>query len=461
QTMSFLNTWLPGTIFIVFAGFFAGGGVIGFYVTAYSLMAVMFMFFIAQPVHDWGRRFDLRTQADFVGMRYGSKAVRIVAAVIGVVSMFPWLVLGLQSLGLVFSYLSFGVVSPVEAVFVGIAVLGLRQIWTVRMGMRGVVISDMVQGIVAYGVGGLVALGLLVGLLGEGHGLAALPPAFYALPGIGSEAGPMYYFSIVATGALGAWCWPDIFVRLFTARSTATIKRSSLQAATILFLFINLLGLMAMVAHSLPEVAAAPDRVWFIVAERAGVLVLSIAGVAVLAATMGNISALTAALGTQVAQDVVHVGGGAPDATVTRTAKTAVVGATLLGVAGAVATVNVTSGLLTLALTSYQGIVQLAPALFLGLIWRRGNAAAAIAGMVSGFAVAAVLQLEYPLSIPWAWGLTSGVVGMAVNAVLYVLVSVMAPVSAQERGRVDELFDSLHPAAAGAAPAQRGGLRAA
>lgn len=264
QTMAFLNTWLPGTIFIAFAGLAASAGVIGYYVISYSLLAVLFMFFMAQKVFDWGRSFNLRTQADFVGMRYNSTNVRKVAAVIGVISAFPWLVLGFQSLGLVFSYLSFGVVSPTVAVFIGIVVLGIRQIWTVRMGMHGIVISDMVQGIFAYGVGGLVAIGLIVWLLAQGHGFDSLPPSFATLPGVGSDLGPLYYFSIVATGALGSWCWPDIFVRLFTARSAQAVRNSSVKAAPLMFLFLAILLTMSLLASQLPEVAAAPDNVWFL-----------------------------------------------------------------------------------------------------------------------------------------------------------------------------------------------------
>jgi solute:Na+ symporter, SSS family len=442
QMMAFLNTWLPGTVFISFAGLAAASGVIGYYVISYSLLAILFMFFMAEKVHAWGERFDLRTQADFVGMRYNSTPVRVTSALIGVISVFPWLVLGFQSLGLVFSYLSFGAVSNVAAIFVGIAVLGVRQIWTVRMGMRGIVISDMVQGIVAYGVGFLITLGLIAWLAGQGASLAGLPAEFASLPGIGSELGPLYFLSIVATGALGAWCWPDIFVRLFTAKSAATVKRSAVKAAPALFLFAAALMTMSMMAHHLPEVAAAPDNVWFLTASKGGAFVLALAGVAVLAATMGNANALGAAIGTHLAQDVIHVKG-ASDQRITRTAKLSIGGVTILAIIGAIFTVNTTAGLVTLALTSYQGIVQLAPSLYFGIFWRRGNASGALAGMVVGFLVAAGLQITYPVSIPWAAGLTSGMVGLGVNAAIYVALAYLRPGTFDEEDRVRHLFEEI------------------
>ncbi|MDP1092301.1 hypothetical protein Q6316_29060, partial [Klebsiella pneumoniae] len=84
----------------------------------------------------------------------------------------------------------------------------------------------------------------------------------------------------------------------------------------------------------------------------------------------------TAAIGTHTAQDILHIG--ADEATTTRAARATIVVVTVLAIIGAVLTVNVTSGLLTLALASYQGIVQLAPALYLGIFWKRGNASAAV-----------------------------------------------------------------------------------
>jgi SSS family solute:Na+ symporter len=446
QTMSFLNTWLPGSVFIAFTGLAAGSGVIGFYYLPYSLLAMVLMYFMAQRVHDWGRRFDLRTLADFVGLRFGSRHVRTVAAVIGIAASFPWMILGLQSLGLVFSYLSFGRVSPNAAILISIGFLALRQIWTVRMGMRGVVVSDMVQGLVAYGLGLCAILGLLVWLLTHGHTLGRVPGTFFSLPGLGSGAGPLYLMSIVLTGALGGWCWPDIFVRLFTARSVAVIKRSAVQAAPIVFVFVTALSLLGILAATVPGVSHAPDQVWFITAHAGGTLLVALAGVIVLAATMGNVDGNLQACGALFTNDILPSREGGPgrsdDGRETATTKAAVIVLTVLAALAAAATM--TSGnLVSLAIISYQGISQLAPALFLGIFWRRGTAVGAIGAMVSGFAVAAALQVVYPTSIPWLGGLTSGVAGLIVNTAVYVGVALLGPRSPAEEARIAALFEGV------------------
>ena len=91
---------------------------------------------------------------------------------------------------------------------------------------------------------------------------------------------------------------------------------------------------------------------------------------------------------------------------------------------------------------SYQGIVQLAVPMFLGLFWKRGTKTAALAAMSTGFVVAAVLTFVYPDDIAGLGSLTSGVVALGVNLVVYLLVSLMVPQSAAERRRVDELFEA-------------------
>ncbi|WP_368498302.1 sodium:solute symporter [Herbiconiux sp. A18JL235] len=438
-TMAYLNTFLPGTVFISFAGLAAASGLIGFYLVAYALLGMFLMHALARHVHTWGRKHDLRTQSDLLGLRYRSKPVQAVSAVIGIIATIPWIILGMQSLALVFDVLSFGAVGPLLAVIISVVVIGVRQIWTVRFGMRGIIISDMVQGIVAYFGGTLVAIGLIVWLLTNGHGFAEVPASFFTLPGPDSELGPLYALSITVTGALGTWCWPDIFMRLFTAKSARTVQRTAWQAAPILLVFGTAVLLVAFLAGSMPEVAAAPDRVWFTVAQVGGVALLTVASICVVAATMGNVGANLQAVGTQTANDIVGP--------LTRTriqsaraGRIAVAAVTLVSAIGALFTVNVSAGLLSLALISYQGIVQLAPTLLLGVFWRRGTATGAVLSMITGFVTAAVLQYFYPVSIPWLGGLTSGVAALVVNTAVYVICAYAAKPDADRDAWTERLW---------------------
>ena len=87
--MSYTNSWWPGATYTAFFGLSAGAGVLGLYALAYSLLGVTAMYLMAERAWVWGKRFDLRTQCDMLGMRFDSKAVRVIASLIGIICLFP------------------------------------------------------------------------------------------------------------------------------------------------------------------------------------------------------------------------------------------------------------------------------------------------------------------------------------------------------------------------------------
>lgn len=439
QAMSFLNTWYPGAMFTAFGGMAASAGVISFYVLSYSLLTVVLMYLMARPVWVWGKAFDLRTQPDLLALRFNSRHIKTIAAVIGIVSGIPWLVLGMQALGTLFQYMSLGALSFSQAVIVGVAIIALRQVWTVRMGMRGVVISDMAQGIVAYIVGSAVLIGLIVWMItAQGITFTALDQRMFSIPSVGSKEGPLYVSSLILTGAIGGWCWPYIFVRLFTADGVHSLKKSAAIAVPLSLVFCVALLVFGMLGSKIDGVAAHPNDVWFIVSEAAGGLwLLGLAGVIVLAASMGHTDGNIQATGAQIANDLVGNYWNLDQRQLIVIAKLGMLCLTILS--SWLACLELPA-LFQLAVLAYQGIIQLAVPQFLGIFWQRGNKYGAIAGMVAGFAVAVTLELIYPGYLPWAYGLTSGAIGLVANLAIYVAAAYLIPQSRDDRQRVAGLF---------------------
>ncbi|WP_210246063.1 sodium:solute symporter family protein [Methylobacterium gnaphalii] len=452
QAMSFLNTWYPGSMFTAFGALSVTAGVMSFYVLSYSLLTVVLLFVLARPVWLWGKAYDLRTQGDLFALRYGTKHIRSIAAAIGIVSGLPWLVLGMQALGNLFQAVSLGSLTFPAAVVVGVLVIAFRQIWTVRMGMRGVVISDYLQGLVAYVGGGLMLVGLIVWLVvAKGSTLASLDPKMFAIPSFGSKEGPLYLFALMFTGALGGWCWPYIFVRLFTADGVRSLKSSAALAVPLTFLFGVALLIFGMLASKVPEAAAKPDDVWFIVSEQAGGLVLlGLAGVVLLAASMGHTDGNIQAYGAQLANDLVGNYVDLNERRMIIVAKVGMLGLTLL--ASWIATLTLPA-LFSLAVLAYQGIIQLSVPQFLGIFWKRGNWQGAVGGMVAGFVTAVGLELAYSGLLPFGYGLTSGCFGLVVNLAVYVGCALLIPRSDEEERRIEGLFAVI--AARGSAGAVR------
>lgn len=458
-SMAYTNSWWPGSTFTAVFGLTVASGVIGLYFLVYSVLGVIAMYFIARPVWRWGKQFDLRTQADLLALRYKSQSLKLVASAISVVALVPWLILGLIAMGSVIQWASLGRLSDADSILIGILVLVVRQFWTVQMGMHGLIVTDMVQGIVAYVGSALLCLGLLVFYFGGLGNLDRLSDAQLTLPGFGSDSGGLYYFGIVTAGIVGSLCWPMIFTRIYTAASVKEVKTGALQTMVIGFVFCVLLMLVALCVAPLPFAASNPVSSFFALAQDAGgTWLLAAALVIVFAAGMGFVDGVTQAIGTQVANDVVGVLRPLSDKQELVLAKVAMA---VTAVVAAVIAYRIydSPNLAGVTQLAYQAIIQLAVPIFGGLAWRRGTREGAMAGLLVGAAVALVLTVPYMDAggaVPWLEGLGSGLVGLVANLAVFVGVSVARPSDADELARVDELFRStreMHPDEPRLAPA--------
>lgn len=444
--MSYVNSWWPGAVFIAFFGLAAGAGVFGFYGLAYSGLGVAMMYFMATKAWRWGARYELRSQPDLLGLRFDSTLVKKVASVIGVVSLFPWVVLGMQALGQLLEVASEGKWSVTTCLLVGLALIVVRQIWTVKMGMRGLIMTDLFQGIVAYVVAGLVCLLMLVGFGGSPisfGALAELPVEMLRVPGDGDAYGPFYLFALIFTGVVGSLCWPTSFQRIYTASGVRAVKAGTIRTVLISGVFYSLLMLVGLAASTIAEVHEAPQNGWFtLMYQYGGTWMLGLAVTIVFAASMGHIDGSVQVCGLQIANDIINSEQRPlSDRQLTAVAKSSMV--VFMAVAGVVAYLTFDMARLQLlAQISYQGIVQLSIPLFLGLFWRGGNKHGAVAGMLCGFSVAVILTWIYPDDIAGLGGLTAGIVGMAVNLVVFLSVSAITGRTDADRRRVDTLFEA-------------------
>ena len=450
-SMAYTNSWWPGATFTAWFGLGVASGLISLYALIYSVLGVIAMYLIAQPVWRWGKKFDLRTQSDLLALRYDNRWIKTTSSVISVIALFPWLVLGLQTMGALIQWASFGRLPVTISILIGVAVIAIRQIWTIQMGMRGLIITDMVQGIVAYLGSAVLCVGLIIFYFHGFHGIQNLGSAYLRLPGFSSPLGGWYYFSLVGSGLIGSLCWPMIFVRIYAAGSVREVKKGTLQTMVTSLVFYGLLILVAMATIPLKSVTSDAQSAWFALNNFVGgPWLLAIALVIVFAATMGFVDGVVQSMGTQVANDIVGVIRPLRDKQEIVIAKVAMVVFVAISVIVAYRT-YFWSNLVNLGQVSYEAIIQLAVPIFGGLFWRRGNSTGSLAGMVVGTALAIGLSIPYFAAagtIPWLGGISAGLVGLAANLVVYVACSYFVPAPATERGRVAELFSQarLHPA---------------
>jgi len=443
--MSYAVSWISGTYYTGMLGLTARQGVFGFYILAFSILGVAFMYMLASRAWRWGRRFDLRSQPDLMGVRYNSLWAKRIASVIGIVGLFPFLIVCSQAMAEMFRVASHDKLNIMVALFAGIAFVAVRQYWTIRMGMRGLIMTDMYQGIICAVIASGVCLLMLAGIGNSPISLADLDTLgdnLIRVPGDGGSYGPLYMGSQILMGVVGTMCWPTSFQRVYTASSVRTVKSGTLASMLILFVFFTVTLLTVVAAAHLPEVQANPQAVLYtLFSQYGGSWMLALAVVIVLAANVGWLDGGVQVIGIQIANDLIN-GGKVKrfsDEKATIIAKIAIVGVMALAAVGAYFSFSFPRLSLFVQL-AYEAIIQLGPALLLGVFWKRGNKQGAIAGMLVGFAIAAVLSVFWPDSLPFLGSTTSGVVGLIVNLALYVGCAYLVPHGAEEQARVDDLF---------------------
>lgn len=452
--MCYTNSWWPGATFTAFFALSVGGA-LGFYGMVYATLGVTAMYLMANRAWTWGKRFNLTTQPDLLGMRFNSPAVKRIASIIGIISVFPWVVMGIQALATLFQFASFGRWGVTTCLMVGVAVVLIRQYWTVSMGMRGLIMTDMYQGLIAYVLCAALCVYLMFGDAASFSNLSQLPASMLVIPGgSGSTYGPMYMFSLIFTGVIGSMCWPMSFQRIYTASGVRSVKKGTLLTILLVGGFYGILMLFAAAISQDPAVAAHPQNGWFLsLFDIGGPWLLALAIVIVLAASIGHVDGCVQVCGTQFANDLATWNKPRTDREKTVLAKSGMV--VFIAAASLLAYLTFDyARLQLLAQISYQGIIQLAVPLFFGIFSRHGNKQGAIAGMLTGILIAIVLTVIYPDDIPALGSLTSGIIGVLFNALVFIGFAFAIKPSPAETARVDDLFAiaATRSTAAGATP---------
>jgi SSS family solute:Na+ symporter len=422
--------------FLGLAGWAFDKGLSITYSLAYMGIAYGLLFFIGPRIHRLGRRAGYVTQPDFFEDRYASRTLAVVTALVGIVFIVPYLQLQLLGAGIIVQLASGGAMSREVAII--FAVVALIVFVTVS-GLRGIGWTNLLQALVM--LFGMITVGVLVpeqfygGIDGAFEALERLRPSHLSLPDSGG-LGLGWYASAVILSAFGGWAWPHLFAATYSAKSERVIRRNAgvlplYQLALVPIIIVGFTcaakaaedgGFAASISH--PDHAMLVALVDYFPAWVAGAI-----GAGGLAAAVSTASALILAAANLTARNVLQKGL-APGLDDRRTAWAArLLVAPVAAVAAGLA-LAAPDMLVSLLLVGYSGIAQFVPAIYLGMFWRRTTLAGISAGLVVGVSIAVVGQLS---GWPMPWGLHAGFVGLVVNLVAAVAVSLITPPPDAER----------------------------
>lgn len=428
--------WLINGV-CVFAAFNSGGALMGnfgtsysggwgFQVTANAGAAVgMFLcaFFVAKPL----RNLRIATVAEYLGHRFQSKLIGVLVPLVVMGTMTAYAVAQMKVAGM----LGEKILNVPYAW--GIFIMGVVFIfYTAFGGMKSITMTDAFQGFLMLFV--LTLAGILsasyFGGLGELYSTAvSLRPEWAT--NTTAKFPWISFLGIFLTWSFVNSCLPHTVMRVFTAKDEKS-GRMALSFGSFLISFFVIVAIIfitaaAVIINKGGVPAAGFDYVfitvidtifpqWFAAIVYAGVF----------AAVMSSISGMLLAIASSVSYDMVHtLAPNTPDKTVRKLTTGAIV---VFGILSMILALNPPE-LLTILYASAMGMLasSIAPAVLLGLWWKRTTRQGALAGIAGGAITFMYLFI---------WGnmpsVSQVVIALPLSIVLTIVVSLLTPAPTDE-----------------------------
>ena len=422
-------TIFSGFAFLGAPGWAYSRGAASLYILGFGTLGFVPFYFLGPRAARLGRAFGFVTQGELVASRFRLPAIAGCMAVISALAFVPYLALQMKGAGYVLNAATDGAL-PLWA---GAAIVyGVVLVYVLASGVLGVGWTNTLQGIfmmvLAWVLGLYIPIHLHGGLGAMFEAIASERPDFLSVPGLASAGGPRWslseYSSAILVSALGFSIWPHLFMKAFTAKSDATLRKTVVLYPTFQLFIVPLLivGFAGVLFEPMPEEA---DQILPHILMHLDLpqVVVGLFCAGALAASMSSGDAIAHAAASIAVRDgiVTGLGHGLDPRKQRFLIRVFVVlfilAAYVLAVAGEATLV----GLLLLA---YGPVVQFAPAVLATLYVRRATGAGVLAGLLTGIGVNIVFA-KFPDWRPFA--VHAGLYGLVANTITLATVSLLRP----------------------------------
>ena len=224
---------------------------------------------------------DFYNMSDLIRHRFNSPALAVVMAIAAIAIGAPWQVLSIKTFGLLMSEATNGTI--LFDVGMGI-ITAVILVYIVFAGMRSVVVTGFIQGIISTIV-------LFVGLVWIANSLfSSFGPLLEQVARQNPEllvvnGGSGYWASIILTGSIAGYAWLEIFNRIFLAKTVREVKKIAVGAPIVAVAASFSLLVLGLGISLVPQAASAGESAFFVMAWTVGgPLLLASVGIVVLAA---------------------------------------------------------------------------------------------------------------------------------------------------------------------------------
>jgi SSS family solute:Na+ symporter len=399
-------------------------GAAAFYVFSYGLLGFAPWYALGPMVARVGRRFGHVTQAELLSHRFQSPTLSVLIAIVSVIAFVPYIALQMKGAGIVFNAVTDGHVPIWAGAFAAYAVV---MLYVLKSGVMGVGWTNTFQGIfmlvIAWALGIWLPNHLYGGVGPMFERIADVRPELLIAPGLDAAGNPWgwgSYSSAIIVSAIGVVMWPHLFMKAFAAKDDKTIKLTMVLYPTFL-LFLLPLYFIAFAGVLFDPKPPSADFILphMILNTNVAPVVIGLFCAGALAASMSTGDAMLHAAGSIYVQDLHRVAIDKKLSDEKRRTLIRVV-AVIVGVAAFYIAVNTQMSLVEMLLAAYGAIVQLAPITYFAFFWKRTTAQGAVSGLILGSLVTLFLYL-FPEYRPF--GLHEGIVGLAVNCITLITVS--------------------------------------
>lgn len=396
-------------------------GAPSFYILAYLGLVPITIWALGPKVARIGRERGYLTQGDLIADHYRSRPLGILAGVIGVLAMVPYLTVQIAGAGLLFQAATNSLVPFWLGALLAFVVVA---IYVFTSGLNGIGWTNLVQGVmmivVAWGLGLAIPTHVYGGVQPMFEQIAAKAPEYLTMPGANGMGWGAFSTAILVS-AFGGAMWPHLFMKFYSADSGRSLRKVSVFYPLYAYLLVPLLFIgFAGILTFADDPLASPDRVLLEMVINvsdfpAWLVGLMLSGA--LAAAMSTGANLAHTTAVVLARDVLGqtVMRNASDATSVKTTKLCVLLVSLVAYVCALA--NPTS-LVTLLLGAYGMIVQLMPMVLGALFFPAMTRRATYLGAIAGSLVFLLFQFVLPTP-PFGWH--AGFWGLLVNVAVLLL----------------------------------------